>query len=172
MADCGYNSRVITKRLLFSQKTNLLESAPFRASDYMTRNRFEAILYPFKYINEESPEYKDPFHEVGKMLHMWNKNIDNYFSSRCIICLDRSISFWYNNYTCPGFIFLPRKPQPYGNKYHITCCKLSGILFGIELFECKYQPKYLVNMAYNNNVGATCGLLLRLKRPIWGSWRA
>jgi hypothetical protein len=44
---------------------------------------------------------------------------------------------WTNEYTCPGFIFVPQKPHPFGNEWHSIC----GIIFGIELVEVKDQPK-------------------------------
>ena len=66
----------------------------------------------------------------------------------------------------------PWKPWPFGNKYHTICCGLWSILVGIELVEWNNDPKELGKPTYNNNCGATCGLLLRLKRPIWVSGRA
>ena len=53
-----------SSRDFWSKKNDPLEGEPFQVSDYMIRNRFEVILYSFKYKNEEAPKYKDPFHEV------------------------------------------------------------------------------------------------------------
>ena len=66
-----------SRRDFWSEKKYLLEVAPFRVSGYMTRNRFEAISYSFKYTNEEAPQYKDPFNEFRQIPHMWNKNMDH-----------------------------------------------------------------------------------------------
>ena len=132
MYNYGYNSRVTTEGILFREKnTSTGGHSEFRVSDYMTCNWFESILYYFKYTNEEAPKYKDSFHEVRHMLCMWNDNTDQYFATVWITCLDDSMTFWSNNFTCPGFMFVPQKPWQFGNKYHTICCGLSGILFGI-----------------------------------------
>jgi hypothetical protein len=39
--------------------------------------------------------------------------------TRWISCLDESTSTWANKYTCPGYMFVPRKPWPFGTEYHI-----------------------------------------------------
>ena len=49
---------------------DLLKVAPFWVSDYITLNRFGAILYSFKYTNEEAPPCKDKFHEFSQMMIM------------------------------------------------------------------------------------------------------
>ena len=128
------------KRDFWSAKKGSAWGALLRVSDYMTQNHFEAILYFFKYTDEEAPQYKDSFHEVGQMLLMCNENMDQYFTPGWITCLDESMSFWSNNYTCPGFMLVPQKPWPFGNKYHNICCRLLGVLFGIELVEEKDWP--------------------------------
>ena len=49
-------------------------------------------------------------------------------------CLDESMSIWTNKFSCPGFMFIPRKPWPFGNKYHtVCCCCATGIMWGIDL---------------------------------------
>ena len=110
---------------------DMLKGATFRVSYCMTQNQFEAILYSFKYTNVEAPQYKDPFHTFSHMLLMWNNNMDHSFVPLWITWIDYSISFWYNKYTCSGFMFVPRKPWPFWNKYHTICCGLLRILFGI-----------------------------------------
>ena len=32
-------------------------------------------------------------------------------------------------WTCPGWMFVPRKPHPTGNEYHSICCGVSGIMY-------------------------------------------
>ncbi len=53
------------------------------------------------------------------------------------ICLDKSMYIWFQQWTCPGWMFFPRKPHPFGNQYHTACCGLSGILFFMEMVEGK-----------------------------------
>ena len=65
------------------------------------------------------------------MLRMWNENMDQYFTSGWITCLDESMLFFFNKYTCPGFVIVPWKSWPFGNRYHNICSGFPGILFGI-----------------------------------------
>ena len=52
------------------------------------------------------------------MLHMWNKHMGANFSLSWINCIDKSMSKWVNEFSCPGFMFVPQKPWPFGNEYH------------------------------------------------------
>ncbi|KAL7475016.1 hypothetical protein ACHAW6_000950 [Cyclotella cf. meneghiniana] len=56
------------------------------------------------------------------------------------------MSTWTNKYTCPGFVFSPRKPKDKGNEYHTICCRLTGIMFDWEIVERNDRPrsKYIV----------------------------
>ena len=82
-----------------------------------------------------------------------------------VSCLDESMSTWTNKYSCPGWMFVPRKPWPFGNEYHTVCCSLSGILWQMELIEGKDSPSEIIPK-YNNQ-GKTVGLLLRVLEPIF-----
>ena len=90
------------------------------------------------------------------------------FSPSWISCLDESMSVWHNRYTAPGWMFVPRKPHPFGNEYHTICCGLSGILYSLELVEGKDRPAELGAEEYSN-LGATVGLMLRVCKPLWFS---
>ena len=85
MANTEYNSRAIAEGILV--KKDPLEGTPFWVIDYMIQNSFESILYYFKYTNEEAWPNKDPFHEFGHMLRMWNENTDQYFIPGWITCI-------------------------------------------------------------------------------------
>ena len=81
-------------------------------------------------------------------------------------CLDESMSIWTNKFTCPGFMFVPRKPWPFGNEYHTICCCTSGIMWGIDLLEGKDHPRALGQQEFVN-MGSTVGLLLQMLAPIF-----
>ena len=57
--------------------------------------------------------------------------------------LYESISIWTNQFTFPGWMFVPRKPYPKGNEYHSICCGDSRILYRWWLVEGKDRPKEL-----------------------------
>ena len=52
------------------------------------------------------------------MVEEWNANMDINFSPSWKHCLDESMSKWLNEYTCPGFMFVSRKPWKFGNEWH------------------------------------------------------
>ena len=89
--------------------------------------------------------------------------MDHYFTPGWITCLEDSMSFGFNNYNCTWFMFVPRKPSPFGNEYHNICCGFLDMLSGIELVEGKYHPNELGNPEYNKNGGTTCGLFFMIK---------
>jgi hypothetical protein len=80
-----------------------------------------------------------------------------------------SLSTWANKYTCPGSIFLPRNPWPFGNEYHTIACGIAGILYRMELVEGKDEPKEGRGPNEFEQLGKTVGLLLRLTKTIWGT---
>jgi hypothetical protein len=89
----------------------------------------------------------------------WNSNVKEFIAG-WILCLDESMSIWLNRWTCPGCIFCPRKPYPFGNEWHTACCGLSGIMISIELVEGKDAPPEI--QVPNVEHRKTTGLLLRM----------
>ena len=69
------------------------------------------------------------------MVDEWNKNMVEQFTPSWVSCLDKSMSPWTNKYTCPGWMFVPRKKHPFGNEYHSICCSMSGIMWGVKLVD-------------------------------------
>ena len=60
--------------------------------------------------------------------------------------MDESMSIWTSKFSCPGWIFVPRKPHLMGNKYHTICCGQTQILYQLELVEGKDRSnKYGAN---------------------------
>ena len=131
----------------------------------MSHTRFELILQHLKYTNINPPTYKDRFWEVCEMLEEWNKNMATNFVPSQINCIDESMSKWLNEYTCPGFMFVPQKPWPFGSEYHNAGCADSNIIWSLEL---KDRPPQLDNKPFDD-LGKTVGTLLRLTKPVWGS---
>lgn len=144
--------------------------APFRFNAYMSFRRYNQILEALSYADKEKdcPTYLDRFWEIRTIISMWNQNMKDIFTSSWINCLDESMSAWTNKWTCPGWIFCPRKPWPFGNEYHSICCGMSGIMFAIELVEGKDSPNQRPNSPTNQH-GPTCGLLLRLCSNLYHS---
>ena len=92
-----------------SKAIDTYETAPYRFNDIMSQRRFESILSAIKYTDEDPPSYMDPFWEIQKLLKAWNDNMAENFTPSWTSCLDESMMKWLNQYTCPGFMFVPRK---------------------------------------------------------------
>ena len=119
------------------------------------------------YTDKKPPSYKDPFWEIRKLLRAWNDNMAEVFSASWVSCLDESMTKWVNAYTCPGFMFVPRKPWPFGNEFHTIACGETGILYALELVEGKDQPQEV--RKEHSELGKTVSLLLRLTKSLWAS---
>jgi hypothetical protein len=142
------------------------EGAPYRLNKYMSLYRFESILKSLRYTNIPSPAFKDKFHDVRLLIQSFNIHMSKIFIPSWISCLDESMSPWTSRWTCPGWMFVPRKPHPMGNEYHSICCGESGIMYGIEMVEGKDRPQQLGRPEHGEH-GTTAGLLLRLTRCLW-----
>ena len=150
----------VDRKLFWSKKPPSRKSgAPFRFNDLMSGDRFEEITSNLVFTKLEPPAFIDRFWEVREMIYEFNKNMAEVFMSGWVCCLDESMSIWTNRWTCPGWVFCPRKPHPFGNEYHTICCGLSGILFRLEMVEGKDHPKELGTDPKNKR---TINLLLRL----------
>ena len=146
-----------------------------RCNNWMSAKRFNAILESLMYTNANPPPYKDRFWQIREMVTKWNKHMTEIFFSGWVTCLDESMSIWENMYTCPGWMYVPRKPHTKGNEWHTICCGLCGILFFMEIVEGKDRPPQLPALNTSGvfgdtrKLGATVGLLLRMCKPIYHS---
>ena len=139
--------------------------ALLRLGSFMSRKWFEAILKALAITTRQPPAFRDCFWEVQEIIEAWNANMTEQFTPNWVSCLDESMSTWMNKYSCPGWMFVPRKPWPFGNEYHMAGCSLSGILWQMELIEGKDSPSEIIPK-YNNQ-GKTVGLLLHVLEPIF-----
>ena len=147
------------------------EGPPFRLGDIMSGRRFNEILSVHKTYGDPFPAFKDPYHPIRAFFDSWNEQMKENFNPSWVVCLDESMSKWTCIYTCPGFVFCPRKPWPMGNEYHTIACGLSSIIFHMEMVEGKDRPKELPPLAYNDQGGKTVALLLRMTKCIWNTGR-
>ena len=164
----------INRREYWSHRLVSIEyGAPYRFHEWMSGARFEKIMSSLTLTDEAPPAYKDKFWEVRKMISLWKENMASIFSCSWASCLDESMSIWLNKWTCPGWVFCPRKPHPFGNEYHTICCGLSGVLFDMEMVEGKDEPKELkAKQKEINKYGTTCGLLMRLCKTMYSTGKS
>ena len=112
-----------------TKNVNAFDGAPFCLTPFMSCRCFEKILYNLGYTKEGPPQYQDRFWEVQTMLQMWNENMRTNFLPSWINCIDELMSKWINEYMCPGFMYVPRKPWKFGNEYHDAGCADSNIIW-------------------------------------------
>jgi roadblock/LC7 domain-containing protein len=142
--------------------------APLRLRGFMARTRFEEIIAALRLTDQPLPAYKDGFFQVWQMIKAWNKTMSDNFIPSWINLIDELMVAWTTKYSCPGWMVVPRKPHPLGNKYHSICCGQTGIMYGIELVEGKDRPPQLGPKMYVEK-GETVGLLLWITKPIHGT---
>ena len=129
---------------------------PMRLHTFMSRKRFEAILKALAITARQPPAFRDRFWVVREVLEAWNSNMMEQFTPSWVSCLDESMSTWTNKYSCPGWMFVPRKPWPFGNEYHTVSCSLSGILWQMELVEGKDSPSEIIPKFNNQGKTVDC----------------
>jgi hypothetical protein len=151
-----------------SSPIDIEAGAPYRFNQWMSLRRFEMIYYNLQVTQEDAPDYVDKFWEVREMIELWNANMKRVYVPSWISCLDESMSIWLSKFTCPGWVFCPRKPHPFGNEYHSICDGISNIMFGIELVEGRDEPTAKEKKLYSDK-GPTIGLLLRLTDTLYNT---
>ena len=123
-----------------SKEVNIYKGAPFLLMQFMSWNCFEEILGAMSYTDKSAPELSDKFWEVRDLISAWNANIKVEFLPSWINKIDESMSKWLNVYTCPGFMYIPRKPWKFGNESHDAGCCSSDVIWSVNLQEGKDCP--------------------------------
>ena len=125
----------------------MFEGAPFRLSEYMSGRRFQNIGTDIRYTNNESPAFLDRFHDVRQTIEAFNDHNDGRYVPYWLNCLDESMNSFLDKF-CPGFMCVPRKPQPFGKEYHsiadgVMEKGLEGnpIMWRVKVLEGKDRPK-------------------------------
>ena len=143
------------------EKIDMFDSSGFHLTELMSTNCFEATLTALSYVDHDPPVLLDCFWGVQWLIDAWNQNLAENFLPAWINVIDESISKSPNEYTFPGFMFVPRKAWPFGNKYHDDGCAESDIIWQVKLREGKDHPQHLGNKEHDDK-GKTVGTLLHL----------
>lgn len=135
---------ILRSRDWWSLKTiSMHEGAPFRLHEWMSRKRFEVILGNLVYTNYAVSSIHDPYFLRQQMEMEWNNHMTTVFEPSWVSVLDESMQVWFNQWSCPGWMYVERKTQPFGNELHTIACCQSGILFHAEMMEGKIVHKHL-----------------------------
>jgi hypothetical protein len=150
-----------------SDPITLATGAPYRLTQFMPGYRFEQIMSCLT-ITTSTPDDTDRFWEMRSLISEWNKNMQKMYIPSWVSCLDESMSIWNMRWTCPGYVFCPRKPHPVGNEYHTIADGVTTILYAAEIVMGKDKPDDFESQ-YEREEGKTSSLLARLTRSIWHS---
>ena len=151
-----------------TKKINMYKGVPYCLSSYMTQRCFEEILSALQYTNRTPTQQHDRFWEICQLIEVWNAHMMENFIPSWINAIGESMSKWINEYTCPGYMYVPRKPWKFGNEYHNMGCALSDVIWQVDLHEGKDQPAHLGKKEYDE-LRSTVGTLLHLTKPIHGT---
>ena len=154
------------------KKIDMFDGSGFHhLTELMSRNCFKAILGALSYVDHDPPVLLDHFWEVQWFdCCMESKHGRKFLALFWINVIDESMSKWVNKYTCLGFMFVPRKPWPFGNEFDDADCADSDIIWQVELREGKDHLQHLGGKEHDEK-GKTVGTLLHLTQPIHGVGR-
>ena len=95
-----------------------------------------------RFTNKPSPSFLDRFHDVRQMLNKFNEHYLENYTPSWISCLDELMNSFLDKFL-PGFMSVPRKPQPLGNEYYIIEYGDEGcpVMYRIKTQEGKDRPK-------------------------------
>ena len=137
----------------------------------MKKSCFVKISVSITYTMKSLISFVDKLHDVRQMLDTFNQHYEDNCISSWMNCLDESMSSWLNQY-CPGFMYVPRKPNPSGNGYNSIADGDQGkpIMWRVKLHEGKdcqmdsnNKPRF-PNEFENNS--KTAALMLNMTKPI------
>jgi len=151
-----------------NSEPDMFTSTPWQLGHFMSRYCFDKILSSLYFTDCAPLQFRDQFWEVCQMIDAWNVNMNKKFTCSWVACLDESMSKWLSQYTCPGFMVVPRKPWPYRNEYHTIACGESEIIFRVDLVEGKDQPPEKPK-EYSAEYMKTVATVLRLSKPLFGT---
>ncbi len=160
-----------------SKPVDLFEGAPFCLNEYCSKGQFNDIMTAICYTSKDAPlMFVDRFHKVREMIDAFNDHYSTEYMPSWLLCISESMNTWLNKF-CPGFMALPCKPRPFGNKYHLIADRDWGkpIMWQVKLVEGKDRPK-LPNGQWafpskweREGYSKTVDLLLEITEPLHGS---
>ena len=114
------------------------KGTPIRLNYIISGRRLENITRVMYCTNLAILEFNDPFFQHRHIHKGWNNNMAEHFDSSWVSVLDESIQEWIDQYNFLGWIFPPRKPHPFENKYHTIVCAKSKVIYNVDIVEGKY----------------------------------
>ena len=85
------------------------------------------------------------------------------FDPSWVSVLDESIQEWINFCTCPGCIFVPHNPHPFGNYYHTIACAKYKVVYNVEIVKGKDRLIVMGKKEFEEK-GSTTGLMVSMTK--------
>ena len=170
-----YVTELDTQAWWSKKPISMWEGAPHWLNDFITRDRFEEISRSLRLMDRPNPPVKDGFFLMRQLQESFNFYYEKNYLPSWLSCLDESMSPWSNIYT-PGYMFVPRKPHPFGNEYHTVTDGDQGkpIMWRAKIQEGKDRPMNGSSPLYPSQFetfSTTAKLMLEMSEPIHGSGR-
>ncbi len=115
----------------------------------------------------------DRFFAIWQLQDCFNNHYKEHYSPSWLSCLDESMSPWTNKY-CPGYMYVPRKPHPFGNEYHTIADENQGkaIMWRAKVQEGNDKPMDGNTPRYPSQFecySVTAKLMLEMTKPLFNS---
>ena len=137
----------------------------------MSKCHFNAITNELRFTNTNHPTYVDKFWKVHQTVKTQNDHMTSILLVSLEICIDDSMLIWYSRWICPGWIFCPRNPHPFGNEWYTSCCEFYGLFFVVELVKGKVHTHQSGPLYFEDLGGKTVGLLLHMAKSYFTTGR-
>lgn len=122
---------------------SMFSRASFQLNEFMMACCFGNISAAIIFTDVLPPTmaqggFVDCFHDVWKLIDVWNDHMAAKYNPSWLNCLDKSMNSLLSKF-CPGFMYIPWKPHPFDNEYHTIADGDGGkpILWRIKLVEGK-----------------------------------
>ena len=139
---------------------------------HMTKNRFNCLMGCLEIADpDDAPtEFQDSTWKARALQQAFNDNMRRMFTPGTFVCLDESMVVWTND-SGPAFMYVQRKPHPFGNEYHTIACRDTKVVFHMELVEGRQRPSSLPPLEFSADFSKTTALVLRMTKSIWRTRR-
>ena len=155
------------------KKPCVATGVPVHLNPLMSGKRFFRInsVLSFSLPSDSASATVNRFREQTPMEDAWNTNMEQKYSPAELNVLDESVMFWLTRATCPGWMFLPRKPWPFGGEWHTISDKPNCIIHRVEYSQGRDRPVGVTKEFEREAGKGICSMILRLCKPLFGSGR-
>jgi hypothetical protein len=157
-----------------SRRPCMNTGVPVHLNKLMSGKRFFRILHALTFqlaADFAANRNPDRFREQRPLQTAWNDNMEFAYTPGELLVLDESVMRWLTQRTCPGWMFLPRKPWPFGGESHTIADKANNVIFRLGYSEGRDRPTGTRKEFEGEYGQGVISMLLRLCKTVFGSGR-